>query len=228
MPRYARLFLPGLPLHIVQRGHDRKVVFVEPGDYQYYLENIVEAKDRYDVSVHAYCLMTNHVHLLVSPGPEAKGISAFMRVLAARQTRYVNKRERRTGTLWESRFKASPVDSSAYVLACYRYIELNPMRARMVEQPADYDWSSYRHNTGIARTDWLDKHPELLAVHTDTMARQEAYAEFVGLGISDEERELIKTALNRNQVTGNDLFRKELERRTGRRLSTAGPGRPGK
>jgi len=97
MPRYARLFLPGLPLHIVQRGHDRKAVFVEPGDCQYYLENITEAKDRYDVSVHAYCLMTNHVHLLISRGPEASGISAFMRVLAARQTRYVNKRESRTG-----------------------------------------------------------------------------------------------------------------------------------
>lgn len=226
MPRYARLFVPGIPAHIVQRGHDRDVVFIEQGDRQYYLDNLVEAKDRYDIDVHAFCLMTNHVHLLISPGPEAATISEFMRVLAARQTRHINKRGNRTGTLWEGRFKASLVDTSSYVLACYRYIELNPVRAGMVRHPAEYEWSSYRHNAGIEQSDWLNEHPEMCALSSELRTRQMAYAKFVGADIRDEECGVIRTALQRNQLTGNDRFRKELERRTGRRLSTAGPGRP--
>jgi putative transposase len=228
MPRYARLFLPGIPLHIVQRGHDRNAIFVARDDYRYYLDNIVEARNRFDVEVHSFCLMTNHVHLLVSPGPEAHLVSAFMRMLAARQTRYVNKQEHRTGTLWEGRFKASLVDSSSYLLACHRYIELNPVRAGMVGHPAEYAWSSYRHHAGIEHTKWLDEHEELRALGPDSRARQKAYAALVEEGISEEEYGVIRTAWRRNQVTGPDRFREELERRSGRRLSTAGPGRPGK
>jgi putative transposase len=228
MPRYRRLFLPDIPLHIVQRGHDRQPVFVEPSDYVYYLSNLAEAKVACEISVHAYCLMTNHVHLLVSPGQQADQVSVFMRILAARQTRYANRKEKRSGTLWEGRFKPSLVDSFAYLLACYRYIELNPVSAGIVSSPDEYGWSSYGHNSGKAHCDWLDTHEEYAALGTDRETRQTAYRAFVGQGVSDEERDRIHSALNRCQVTGNDRFRAALERRTGRRLSVAAPGRPRK
>lgn len=178
--------------------------------------------------MHAYCLMTNHVHLLISPGPDAAAVSSFMRLLAGRQTRYVNRKQQRSGTLWEGRFKASLVDTSNYLLACYRYIDLNPVRAGLIEYPEDYEWSSCRHNTGIARTEWLEEHPVMLELDTDPTTRHVAYARFIRESVEQEELEFISTRLQRNQVTGKRGFHEELERRTARRLSTAGPGRPEK
>lgn len=225
MPRYPRVFVPTIPLHIVQRGHNRQPVFLERSDFEYYLVNLAEVRGAYGVKVHAFCLMTNHVHLLLTPGSLSEAVSAFMRVLAARQTRFVNKREGRTGTLWEGRFKASPIDSSAYMLACYRYIELNPVRANMVAHPRDYEWSSYRHNVGDQKVDWLDRHEELLALGEAPAA---AYRQLVAEGVSAEDTATIRTALKRNQVTGNDKFRASLAARLGRRLSNRAPGRPRK
>ncbi len=226
MPRYPRLFLPEMPVHIVQRGHDRQPVFVQKQDFEYYLDNMVEAKSRYSVKVFAYCLMTNHVHLLASPGKDAKLISKFMRLLAARQTRYTNKKEARTGTLWEGRFKASLVDSAAYLLACCRYIELNPVRARVASAPGDYRWSSYRHHTGRQTVEWLDLHPEVAALGTTAARRWSAYERLAATGVTQAELEAIRVAVSRNQVTGDEVFREALARRVGRRLSAASPGRP--
>lgn len=229
VPRYCRAFFSGIPLHIVQRGHDRQPVFVDRDDYEYYLANMVEAQATCDLSVHAYCLMTNHVHLLLSPGQIVESVSAFMRVLAARQTRYINKREERTGTLWEGRFKASPIDSAAYLLACYRYIELNPVRAGMVSSPGDYEWSSYHYNSGEEQADdWLEPHSEYQALGGDPSARAASYRELIRAGLPRKDCETIRVALQRNQVTGNDKFRERLEQRSGRRLPHRGPGRPRK
>ena len=144
MPRYPRLFLPDIPLHVVQRGHNKKPVFGEPADYRYYLDNLIEKKNELGIRVFGYCLMTNHVHLIVMPGKQVENISRLMRVLAARQTRRVNKRESRSGTLWEGRFKASLVDSDAYLLACYRYVDLNPVRAGIAETPEGSEFTSLR------------------------------------------------------------------------------------
>jgi putative transposase len=226
MPRYRRLFLPEFPVHIVQRGHDRQPVFIEKRDYEYYLANLIEVKAKYEVQLHAFCLMTNHVHLLISPGPAAEKVSAFMRVLAGRQTRFINKRQGRTGTLWESRFKASLVDTAVYLLACYRYIELNPVRAGMVEKPHGYEWSSYRHNSGETRVHWIDEHAEFSALGPDPARRAACYRAFVEEGDNSKECETIRTSLRRNQVTGDDRFREQLSARTGRELSKAAPGRP--
>ncbi len=132
MPRLARIVLPNYPHHIVQRGHNRGLVFVEAADYQRYVADLRELKEAFDVKVYAYCLMSNHVHLLLSPGDSIAGLSQFMKTLAARATRFRNKLEGRTGTLWESRYRSSLVQSDHYLLACSRYIELNPVRARMV------------------------------------------------------------------------------------------------
>jgi putative transposase len=226
MPRLTRLFLPDVPLHIVQRGHDRQAVFVQPRDYQYYLDNIAEAKADLSVQLYAYCLMTNHVHLIVAPDEDVSNISKFMRIVAARQTRYVNKLENRTGTLWEGRFKASLIDSEAYLLACSRYVDLNPVRAAMVAAPQDYEWSSFRSHAAMERTNLVDDHPIFHALGRNSGARGKAYREFVSHGIVDEELDLIRIAVQRNQLTGNRQFHEAIANRTGRRVPTCGRGRP--
>jgi len=149
MPRKARIVVPKTPHHIRQRGHNRQTVFAHDEDYQYDLENLFEWKKEFDCRVYAWCLMTNHVHLIIQPGGSTEGLSQLMKRLAGRQTRYVNRLEQRTGSLWEGRFKSSPIETDTYLLACCRYIELNPVRARMVVRPEDYLWSSYRMKTGL-------------------------------------------------------------------------------
>ena len=145
MPRRPRLALPGVPLHLIQRGNNRQACFFAEEDYRFYLERLSEHAGKSGCRVHAYVLMTNHVHLLISAdGAEAPG--AMMKALGQRYVQYVNRVYRRSGTLWEGRFRSCPIQEKTYLLACQRYIELNPVRAGMVEHPADYPWSSYRAN----------------------------------------------------------------------------------
>ena len=145
MPRRPRMYLPGLLYHIVQRGNNREACFFDPDDYQRYLEFLVESLHRYDVSLHAYVLMTNHIHLLMTP-KNKEGISRVMKVVGSRYAQYMNKKYNRTGTLWEGRHKPSVIDSQTYLFTCYRYIELNPVAAGMVARPEEYQWSSYGVN----------------------------------------------------------------------------------
>lgn len=226
MPRRTRLFLPNMPLHVVQRGHDRQPVFVQPRDYRYYLNNLVEMKAELAIQVYGYCLMSNHVHLIIAPGEDVSSVSRFMRALAGRQTRYVNKLENRTGTLWNGRFNASLIDSDQYLLCCCRYVDLNPVRAALVAAPENYEWSSYRYRAALKQTSWLDDHPTLSVLARGKNLRGSAYREFVSNGISDNELKLIRTALRRNQLTGNEKFQAVIEERTGRRVSDRGRGRP--
>jgi len=228
MPRHPRLFLPDIPLHVVQRGHNRQPVFVQCRDFQYYLSNLFEMKLELSVRVFGYCLMTNHVHLIVAPGEDVSSVSMLMRSLAARQTRYVNKLENRTGTLWEGRFKASLVDSDTYFLACCRYVDLNPLRAAVVSAPEDYPWSSYRCHAGLEGGDWLDEHDVFSALGNSPGDKARAYREFVAAEASAEELAHIRQALQRNQLTGTRQFRNEIAKRTGLRVSSRGRGRPGK
>lgn len=144
MPRKARVLVPNCPHHVVQRGHNRKTVFLADEDYQYYLQNLREWKAELGIKLYAWCLMTNHIHLIVEPGKEAMDISTLMKRVNGRQSAYVNKLEARSGALWEGRYKASPIQQDSYLLACCRYIELNPVKAGMVANAADYPWSSYQ------------------------------------------------------------------------------------
>ena len=226
MPRYHRLFLPHFPLHVVQRGHDRQPIFVERADYEYYLSNLMEMKNKLSISVYAYCLMTNHVHLLIVPGETTQNVSQLLRVLAGRQTRYVNKRKKRTGTLWDGRFKASLVDSESYLLACCRYIDLNPVRARIVELAEDYEWSSYRQHVALTDENWLDQSTAFQALGATDSARSVRYRALVSERIGNAELSIIRTASKRNQITGSEHFRREIMERTGRHVSSRGPGRP--
>jgi len=226
MPRYPRLFLPNIPLHVVQRGHDRQPVFMQAADYRYYLDNLREAKDVLSIQVHAYCLMTNHVHLIVTPRAETENISKLMRLLAARQTRYVNKLESRTGTLWEGRFKASLIDTTRYLLACCRYVDLNPVRAAMVVSPDEYRWSSYCSHVGISDDRLVDSCSAYRELGESDADRTKAYRAFVAMGADESELATFRTALQRNQPTGSKRFCEEIEQHIGRRVSTCGPGRP--
>ena len=142
MPRIGRVVVPNMPHHVVQRGHNRKAVFVDDADYSYYLDTLRSWTQQLRVKVYAWCLMTNHIHLLLDPGDDIKSIGLLMKRLAGRQTRFVNKQENRTGSLWDGRYKMSIVDSDEYFLQCCRYIEVNPVKAKIVMRSVDYRWSS--------------------------------------------------------------------------------------
>lgn len=227
MPRQARVIVPGLPHHIVQRGHNRNAVFVESRDYEYYLANLAEWKSELGLRVFSYCLMTNHVHLVVEAGDEPGCVGKLMKRLAGRQTRFVNKMERRTGSLWESRYKISPIDTDAYLLQCCRYVELNPVKAGMTAKPEEYEWSSYRAAVGEVECEWLDVSPVYESLGADYQERARRYRGFVNDGeAACQEATFIKTAVERNQLTGDSKFIAEVERRTGVRVEFRAQGRP--
>ncbi len=227
MPRMGRIVLPNYPHHVVQRGHNRQVVFAAEPDYQRYIADLRELKDVFGVKVYAYCLMTNHVHLLLAPGESIMGLGQLMKALGARATRYRNRLEGRTGTLWESRFKSSVVDSDTYLLACCRYIELNPVRARMVAEASDYPWSSYRLRiTNHGDSNWLDIDPCFVELGDTPENRRARYVEFMRQAVPSSETDLIRVALQRGQLTGEACFVDEIEKIHGQRVESRGQGRP--
>jgi putative transposase len=226
MPRGGRVIAPGYPHHIVQRGHNRQTVFFAEEARSSYLATLCEFREKLGVQVYAYCLMTNHVHLIVNPGNDAANLSLLMKRLAGRHTRRLNKLNRRTGTSWEGRFKCSPIQSSTYLLACARYVDLNPVRAHIVRLPEDYLWSSYRAHVGLSNCPWLDPNPCLLALAHTTEQRQQQYREFVARGIPEHQIAFLRTAVQRNQLTGSAAFILEIEQLTGTRVLSRRPGRP--
>ena len=205
MPRRARLILRNTAHHIVQRGHNRNAVFTAPSDFRYYLNTLKEWKTRLGVQVYGYCLMVNHVHLIVNPGEHEDNIGKLMKRLAARQTMYVNRLKNRSGTLWEGRYKSSPVETETYLLACARYVDLNPVRAGMVAHPKGYAWSSYRQKTGLEKL-WIDFDPCYLGLSNDIKGRRRRYADYVAGEIPVKETALIRNALASGQLTGSRHF----------------------
>jgi putative transposase len=179
--RQPRLDFPGVPQHVVQRGNNRQPCFVAEEDYARYREDLHEAAAHCGCSIHAYVLMTNHAHLLVT-GAATGAVSRMMQRLGRRYVAGFNASYRRTGTLWEGRFKSSLVDSRRYLLTCYRYIELNPVRAAMVADPAAYPWSSYRSNALGNEDGVISPHPVYLALGADAASRQAAYRTLFGAG----------------------------------------------
>lgn len=226
MARQPRVIVPGLPHHIVQRGHNRQPVFIEEQDFVYYLSNLREWKEALGLKVYSYCLMSNHVHLVVKASDELSAIPELMKRLAARQTRYVNAKECRSGSLWEGRYKISPVDTEAYLLACCRYVELNPVKAEMVLSAEDYPWSSYAARIGKEVVDWLDEPPTFTALGQEPDHRRRAYHRYVADAALTRQDEFLRVAVERNRLTGGDCFVDEVERRTGIRVEMRPPGRP--
>lgn len=226
MPRRTRMYLPGLPYHVVQRGNNREPCFIEPENYQYYLELWQILSERYGVAVHAYCLMTNHIHFLVTPDTESS-ISNTMKVVGSRYAQYINLKYKRTGTLWEGRHRSSLVQSEKYLLTCMLYIELNPVRAGMVEQPEEYKWSSFGSNAW-GDENWIKPHSEYLRLD-DTKAEREAfYRELFKYKQSERDIHIIRKAAHYCQPVGDDRFREFIENKYSIKLGQAKRGRPKK
>ena len=226
MPRKARILVPSCPHHIVQRGHNRKTVFVTDEDYQFYLENLFEWKKKLGLRLYAWCLMTNHVHLIVEPGSDTSSLSELMKRLAGRQSALVNKLERRTGSLWDGRFKASPIQRDEYLLSCVRYVEMNPVRANMVTGPRQYKWSSYRERMGLVINENLDLDVSYRALANNNKSRRERYKAFIKQEITEKEITLLRNSLQRNRLTGNNRFVDEIQMKLGIRIENRGRGRP--
>lgn len=227
MPRRPRLHVPGLPLHVVQRGHNRDACFFCEEDYLAYRQWLGEALVKTGCQLHAYVLMTNHVHLLLTP-PDAQAVSQLVISLGRRYVQYVNRTYRRTGTLWDSRYKSSLVHAEDYLLLCQRYIELNPVRAGMVADPALYRWSSYRAN-GLGQDDpLLTPHPLYLGLDGEGDARRRTYRGLFRSELDVEAIGDIRLALNQGQPLGNSRFIDSIERVTGQRREVRPRGRPRK
>ncbi len=225
MPRKPRFNLPGIPQHVIQRGNNRAPCFFHEVDYRRYLDDLAAAAARYQCQIHAYVLMTNHVHLLVTPLVEY-GISQMMQALGPRYVRYINRSYRRTGTLWEGRYKSSLVDSERYLLTCMRYIELNPVRANMVQHPGDYPWSSYRANAVDDANELVEEHPVFTALASSRGERKQAYRELYRHDLDEATIDRIRQNLNRELVLGRGTFKSKIEQTTRRRPRLGQPGRP--
>lgn len=227
MPRRPRIHLPGLPLHIVQRGHNRDVCFFQEDDYLAYKHWLEEALKATGSHLHAYVLMTNHVHLLMTP-LEPQAVPKLMISLGRRYVQYINRSYRRTGTLWDSRYKSSLIQTDDYLLLCQRYIELNPVRAAMVDDPADYRWSSYRAN-GMGQPDeLLTPHPGYVALGKQDDERLLAYRGLFRAELDEAAIGDIRMALNQGQPLGESRFIDSIERATGQRREVRPRGRPRK
>ncbi len=225
MPRRARLVLPDVTTHLVQRGNNRAPCFLSEQDRSHYLFHLSRLSGPSGCAVHAYCLMTNHIHLLVTP-EKSDSCAKLMKQLGQLHTQYVNRSYRRTGTLWENRFKSCLVQSEHYVLECYRYIELNPVRAGMVKHPKEYPWSSYRANAEGESNPLLRGHPEYLNLGSFDSARCKVYASLFGSHTDSSDADGIRSATRGGFPLGNKSFRDRIAERLQRRVERGVPGRP--
>jgi len=202
MPRHARVLPAGVPVHIVQRGHNREPCFFADRDYLRYLDHLKEFATQFDCAVHAYCLMTNHVHLLLTPRG-AESATLLMKHLGQRYVQYVNRCYSRTGTLWEGRFYSCLVLSEWYALACYRYVELNPVEAGIVQHPRDYRWSSYSKNVADSPDDFLRPHAAYAALGNESSSRVSAYAALFDKPLEQNVIDEIRKATRGGYVVGS-------------------------
>lgn len=225
MPRRARLSIPGIPWHIIQRGNNRSVCFYAEEDFQFYLHYLEEFATKFGCAIHAYVLMTNHVHLLLTP-QRADSASLLMKHLGQRYVQYINLTYKRSGTLWEGRFRSCLTQTEDYVLACYRYIELNPVRAAMVNQPQDYRWSSYHTNALGKASSVIVPHDQYQRLAMDNNNRLEAYRALFKAHLDEEIVGQIRNATNGNFALGSERFQREIERALGRRATRGLAGRP--
>jgi putative transposase len=225
MARLPRLDLASVPQHVVQRGNNRLPCFLDDEDRQRYLQCLRQGLSRFGCRLHAYVLMNNHVHLLLTPN-EVGAVSRLMHTFSRNYVGLFNSRHGRTGTLWEGRYKACLVDSGSYFLACSRYIELNPVRAWMVAQPIDHPWSSYAANAERRADPLLTPHPEYLALGLDSAARASAYRALFADALPADLVEEIRRYLQQQRALGTDRFRSWVESRTGRFTEVRPAGRP--
>ena len=217
MARLTRLSVADVPQHIIQRGNNRQAVFFADEDYAVYLDKLKEYSQKYHVAVHAYILMTNHVHLLLTP-TMSTGVAQMMQSLGRYYVRYINQTYRRSGTLWEGRYKSTLIEGERYLLSVSRYIELNPVRAGMVDHPAAYPWSSYHGSAGDKQISMLTPHECYRALGKDETMQREAYRMLFKSRIADRTIDDIRQSTNKGWVLGHDRFKEQIQETLGRRV----------
>ncbi len=224
MPRLARFVITGQPQHVIQRGNNRQDIFRVEGDYHFYLEKLKEAAEKHRCDIHAYVLMTNHVHLVVTPHRD-NSIGKMMQMLGRYYVQYFNYLNERTGTLWEGRYKATLIDTEQYLLTCMRYIELNPVRANnLANHPSQYPWSSYRYHALGQRDELITPHREYRRLGTTQADRQAAYRQLFRTRIPDTTLEAIREATNKAWVLGSDRFVQRMAKQLERSVRSSGHG----
>lgn len=230
MLRRACLSLPNVPQHIIQRGNNRQVIFAAEADYQYFRDALVEAAEKHELAIHAYVWMTNHIHLLATPANE-NSISKVFQSVGRKYVQYFNFTYKRSGTLWEGRYRSTVVDSEQYLLTLMRYIEFNPVRAGMVTHPMDYPWTSYSFNANGEKgpnSDWLTPHGEYLRLGRIAEDRQSAYRQLFRAAIAKDELQAIRENTHKGWALGSARFKVQIEALSGRQATSRGVGRPRK
>jgi putative transposase len=224
MPRHARIMLAGATVHVVHRGNNRQACFFSAEDRYFYLFHLGRTLPRARCALHAYVLMDNHVHLLLTTR-EARGCAMLMKAVAQVYAQYVNKTYRRSGTLWESRFKSCLVQSETYALDCYRYIELNPVRAGLTQAARDHPWSSFRVNAHGERSSLVTPHEEYERLGRTDAERQASYRDLFGSYAAAVCVDEIRRATSSGYVLGDSPFKNQVARALGRRVEARPPGR---
>lgn len=225
MARLPRLVVPHQPHHIIQRGHDGLVIFRDAEDHLAFLGWLKDAARQFKVAVHAYVLMPDHLHLLVTPSDDA-GLARMMQWIGRHYVPYFNQKHGRSGTLWQGRYRATVIDAELYLLAICRYIELNPVRNGLAASPGEYPWSSYMHHIGAKQDGLITDHPQYWSIGNTPFDREIAYRQLTEEGLARAEVERITAATLKGWALGSDEFKQGLERQTHRRVSPAKRGRP--
>jgi putative transposase len=227
MPRRPRIIIPGTPLHIIQRGNNRQACFFTDEDYLFYLDWLKEYSKKSKCAVHAYVLMENHVHLLITP-KRAWSAGNLMKRLGQRYVQYVNRTYKRSGTLWEGRFRSCIIQQETYLFTCQKYIEMNPVRTGTVQDPSEYRWSSYGSNAEGEKSNLIKPHPLYKELGQSKKERQEAYQELFRHELDTVEIDKIRKATNGGFALGDNRFHAEISTRLGRRVTPGKAGRPKK
>ena len=225
MARLPRLSIPGYPHHVIQRGNNRQAIFLSNDDRERMLALLQEQSGKNKVAIHAYVLMDNHFHLLATP-ETSEGLPAMMQAVGRSYVRYFNDRVKRTGSLWEGRYRSTLIETERYLLACMAYIDLNPVRSGMVHAPLDFLWSSHAHYRGQRIDKLVTPHPLVWAMGNTPFAREAAYAAWVDAGVKSADQQSLTQATLRGWVLGGEGFLAELQRQTPRWLQKESAGRP--
>jgi putative transposase len=225
MARLPRLSLPGHVHHVLQRGNNQQAIANGPDDYHRLLELLVQNSGRFEVALHAYVLMPNHFHVLVSPA-NADGLPLMMQAIGRSYVRYFNDAHHRSGTLWDGRYRSAPIQADPYLLACMVHMDLNPVRAGLVSSPQDYPWSSHHHYVGRQFDRGITPHALFWDLGNTPFAREAAYAELVQAGVSAVHHRALNDAALGGWALGDEAFLSDIQKATPRRVTKGEAGRP--
>jgi putative transposase len=225
MARLPRLVIPNQPHHVIQRGNDRQLIFRDDEDHQRFLGWLKDSAKEFKVAVHAYVLMPNHLHLMASPS-DAGGLAQMMQRVGRYYVPWYNHKYGRVGSLFQGRFKTSLVDAERYFMICSRYIELNPVRARIVTDPLEYPWSSYAHHAGVRPDALITDHALFWALGNTPFQREAAYIELAQRSLTVDELTRVNLAVLKGWPLGSDAFKQDLQHKVKRQVLPAKRGRP--